>query len=158
MLFRSIVHLNLLAKYNGKPAIFQRRAPDDSDELWEGDPYPQIIYETELKEGMEREFTGGIHLHVFCKSGQPVKPEDFKNPILEAMDCCFFSKENVILGTKWNNTDSGVTENQTAVEESIYAFDGMLFTKLISAVFTWTIGAISASASPWTKRRSMWAA
>ena len=45
------------------------------------------------------------------------------------MDCCFFSKENVILGTKWNHTDSGVTENQTAVEESIYAFDGMLFTK-----------------------------
>ena len=66
---------------------------------------------------------------MFCKSGQPVKPEDFKNPILEAMDCCFFSKENVILGTKWNHTDSGVTENQTAVEESIYAFDGMLFTK-----------------------------
>ena len=119
--------VNLLAKYNGKPAIFQRKAPDDSDELWEGDPYPQIIYEIELKEGMEREFTGGIHLHVLCKSGQPVKPEDFKKTILEAMDCCFFSKENVILGTKWNHTDSGVTENQIAVEESIYAFDGMLF-------------------------------
>lgn len=121
--------VNLLAKYNGKPAIFLRRAPDDSDELWEGNPYPQIIYEAELKEGMEREFTGGIHIHVFCKSGQQTKPEDFKKPILGAMDCCFFSKENVILGTKWNHTDSGVTEEQTAVEESIYAFDGMLFTK-----------------------------
>lgn len=121
--------VNLLTKYNGKPAIFQRRAPDDSDELWEGNPYPRMIFQTELKEGMEREFTEGIHIHVFCKEEQQVKPEDFKIPILQAMDGCFFSKENVTLGTKWNHTSSSVTQNEMSVEERVYTFDGMLFTK-----------------------------
>ena len=85
--------VNLLAKYNGKPAIFQRRAPDDSDELWEGDPYPQIIYETELKEGMEREFTGGIHLHVFCKTDSRLNQKTLKIRFWRRWTAAFFLRK-----------------------------------------------------------------
>lgn len=128
-MFDSADLVNLLAKYNGKPAIFRKKAPDDSDELWEGDPYPRMIYETELKEEMEREFTGGTCLHVICKKGQQTKLEDFKVPILNAMDGCFFTEDDITLGLKWKHTKPIIPEGVTAVEENIYTFDGMLFTK-----------------------------
>lgn len=120
---------NLLAKYNGKPAIFQKRAPDDSDELWEGDPYPRMIYEVELKEEMEREFSKRIRFHVICKKGQQTNSRDFKMPILTALDRCFFTKIDVTLGTRWSHTEPGALESGTSVEETIYTFNGMLFTK-----------------------------
>lgn len=118
----------LLAVYDGKPAVFIHRIPDDSDENWQGEPYPRILIDLSMNEGTERQFEEGVKIHIICAKNNTVNPEDLKDSICKSMDYCFFTKSESSICTKWNRTEfSESQETKTCT----HIFDLMVFYKPI---------------------------
>lgn len=80
-----------LAKYNGKPAVFLRNAPKDSDELWEGDIYPRIVYDLLIQSDPKGDITGRLAIRMFCKPDQTAVWENFERELISLFHHCFFS-------------------------------------------------------------------
>lgn len=115
-----------LAVYDGKPAVFSRIVPEDTDEKWQGDSYPRILVELSQNEGMERQFEEGLKLQVICLKNQMANPKDFDEVIIQAADCCFFTKQEKTICSRWNRgefSESGDTRT------GIYIFDIMTVQK-----------------------------
>lgn len=90
-----------LAKYNGKPAVFLRNAPKDSDELWEGDIYPRIVYDLLIQSDPKGDITGRLAIRMFCKPDQIAVWENFERELISLFHHCFFSFDNMTIGIKW---------------------------------------------------------
>ncbi|MBS7007045.1 hypothetical protein [Anaerostipes sp.] len=114
----------LLAVYDGKPAVFIRTAPDDADAKWDGEPYPRILVDLSQNEAMERQFEQGLKLTVLTSIEQGVKPEDLETAILDSMDFCFFSRRDTSLCARWNRTEFSEFQDKKL---GCYIFDIMKF-------------------------------
>lgn len=90
-----------LAKYNGKPAVFLKYAPKDSDELWEGDVYPRVVYDLLMQSDPKGDITGRLAIRIFCKPEQTVLWESFERELISLFHHCFFSYNDMTVGMKW---------------------------------------------------------
>lgn len=55
----------LLARFNGTPAVFDTEFPGDEEEGWEGRQYPRISYRTDMQINQERSAAGNLHVSIY---------------------------------------------------------------------------------------------
>lgn len=115
-----------LAVYDGKPAVFSKIAPEDTDEKWQGDSYPRILVELVQNEGMERQFKEGLKLQMECLKNHMTNPEDLEEAIIEAANRCFFTRQEKTICSRWNRSEfSEAGDKRTGY----YIFDIMTIEK-----------------------------
>lgn len=115
-----------LATYNGAMAIFNQKAPDDTDEFWgKGSQYGRIVYAVDMKDDPEREIGMTLAVDIMCKDGQQV-PEFIEPIVRPLVDGYFFSAENITLSAKWVNSNY-FTEPQNKVCGVTLTFELLAF-------------------------------
>ena len=75
---------------------------------------------------MERQFEQGLKLQAVTSTEQAVQPADLEAVILEAIDLCFFSRQNISLCSRWNRSEFSESQD---IKTGSYIFDIMRFEK-----------------------------
>ena len=104
---------DVLATYlDGRPAVFDTKAPDDLDESWnDGVQYPRCIYELNMQANAERKVSGQLFVDVMCENTQEamqesISPEQLAVMVKEAVDGCFFSNSDLTISAQWSSSDN----------------------------------------------------
>lgn len=115
----------LLAKYANICAIFDGRAADDSDEKWDGERYPRIVYTADMTADSEKGNSGSLKMNILCESGKQ-GPEDIEAVLRGCVDGYFFAGETKTISAVWHASHYFKEENGTVSGVSLsfllYAF------------------------------------
>lgn len=79
-----------LATFNGQPAVFQRQAPSDTDDGWNGLQYPRIDFVVDWQENSERKVQGTASFNILALTVSQAKPNDVERRVRELLDGAFF--------------------------------------------------------------------
>lgn len=59
--------VNMLSKFDGRPAVFYQAAPDDGQKGWNGkSQYPRLVYDIDMQADTERKSSGTLLVALFC--------------------------------------------------------------------------------------------
>lgn len=96
-----------IARYDNLPAVFDTKAPDDLDELWQNNiQYPRIITELKMQSDAERKISGQLYIDVMCKNEMyGVHAEEMESAVKAAVDGCFFSNKDMTISAQWRRSD-----------------------------------------------------
>lgn len=95
----------LLTKYNDKPAVFNREAPDSMDNLWMNPQYPRLIFELSMQDDPERKTSGTLMLDFYFNTDSGLFIEDVEPVIRNAIDGYFFSSLSGTIAAVWRHSD-----------------------------------------------------
>ncbi|MDR1822021.1 MAG: hypothetical protein LBQ91_06245 [Oscillospiraceae bacterium] len=111
----------MLASYDGCPAVFKQSAPPDNDDGWDGGSYPRVVFTVDLRPDPERKTAGSVLLDIHCADSDAARPEDIAREALRVISDAFFTDENAdSFYVLWNRTDLFPPENQnTGAEEAL---------------------------------------
>lgn len=117
-----------VAKFNNAPAIFYAEAPNDQDRLWGNKQYPRVDYYIDWTANAERKTAGTLMVNVWCQSGKNIIPEDFIDPISDALSNRFYKGTDGHYCTVWTQSDpfNGINEEPATIGITI-SFDVMAF-------------------------------
>lgn len=97
----------LLADFNGVPAISFFRSPSDLDKEWGKDPeFPRIVYMTEWYSDRERLIAGKCVIYIYALSTSDVLPEQIEQAVNKSLSNVFFNTAAGVYCTSWNNSES----------------------------------------------------
>ena len=117
-----------LAVYGGVPAIFNTKAPDDTDELWETEnQYPRIVFELSMQADPERKVSGRLFIDVMCLNTlNDTQPESLETAVKGSFDGCFFSNEELTISAQWVSSEP-FSEKDNELSGITLAFDVMAY-------------------------------
>lgn len=117
-----------LATYAGVMAIFNQKAPADTDKLWgEGSQYGRIVCAVDMKDDPEREIGMTLAVDIMCKDGERNQiPEEIEPIVRPLIDGYFFSTKDITLSAKWVNSNY-FTEPQNKVCGVTLTFELLAF-------------------------------
>lgn len=97
----------LLTTWTETPAIFQTKAPDDTDEAWnDGIQYPRLVFDLNMQSDAERKISGQLMVDVMCEDqSDGVQVEDIEYAVKSAVDGCFFSNSELTISAQWNSSN-----------------------------------------------------
>ena len=81
-----------LVRFQGNPAIFYHKSPDDSDDRWEGPQYPHIDYVVDMQSNPGRHSSGAMVVNIWC-SEVSIPPEDIEPDVIEALRDVFITPD-----------------------------------------------------------------
>lgn len=118
-----------LTTYNGVPAVFNQKAPADSDELWAAGPqYPRLVFYVDLQGDPERAMGGSLAIDIQCpEDGTP--PEDLEPVVRELVHGWFFSRGSFVAAAQWKQSRY-FTEPTEHVVGCTLSFDLLAFPML----------------------------
>lgn len=95
-----------LTEYQGTPAVFYQKSPDDSDPGWNHKPqYPRVIADMNLQANAERKSAGTLTVSVYCDL-TGVDPESITPQIIAAMkDVILKPDDGFPYAFAWARTD-----------------------------------------------------
>lgn len=82
-----------LATFRGTPAVFQRQAPADTDNGWDGAQYPRIDFLVDWLENAERKVQGSVTINTWALLTSAAKAPEIERRIRELLDGAFFHPE-----------------------------------------------------------------
>ncbi|MDO4280783.1 MAG: hypothetical protein Q4C56_04050 [Peptococcaceae bacterium] len=93
-----------LASYGGVAAVFNQKAPADTDPLWdEGPQYPRLVFAVDIQGDPARTMGGTLAVDIMSKeSGAP--PEVLEPIVREAIDDYFFSSGTFTVAAQWQSS------------------------------------------------------
>ena len=117
-----------IAKYCGLPAIFNTKAPDDTDVFWESEnQYPRIIFELNMQADTERKVSGQLYIDVMClNTMEDVSQEEMEAAVKTAVDGCLFSNQQMTISAQWNRSDNFEQKDNEVVGMTL-TFDVMAY-------------------------------
>lgn len=117
-----------IARYCGLPAVFNTKAPDDTDVFWESEnQFPRIIFELNMQADAERKVSGRLLVDVMCLNTlEDVSPEEMEAAVKAAVDGCFFSNQQMTISAQWNRSDE-FEQKDTEVIGTTLTFDVMAY-------------------------------
>lgn len=75
-----------LATYQGQPAVFYERCPDENDSGWDlGIKYPRADYRLELQEKVKKKSAGVLKIRLWCDPGS-VFPEELEPAMISGLN------------------------------------------------------------------------
>lgn len=97
----------MLTTWSDVPAIFQTKAPDDTDESWGSESqYPRIVFDLDMQSDAERKISGQLMVDVMCEDqSDGVQVEDIEYAVKSAVDGCFFSNSELTISAQWNSSN-----------------------------------------------------
>jgi hypothetical protein len=119
-----------LTSWSGIPAIFQTKAPDDTDVDWGESQYPRIIFDLDMQADPERKVSGQLMIDVMCENNSDsVQLEDLENAVKTAVDGCFFSNEEITISSQWRNCNPFMQGNDDEIIGTTLVFDVIAYPK-----------------------------
>ena len=97
---------SLLAKYNGRPAIFYQHPAVENDAGWDNHKYPRIDYTVDMQENPARNASGLLMLHVWCDTRFGAEPEDIEYTIRDLLHSSFASADDDTYCFAWARSDA----------------------------------------------------
>lgn len=95
---------DMLATYNGEPAVFNQQAPDDTDPGWaQESQYGRIVFMLDIRDDQERILVGNLTVDASLENGQG-EPEDIERIVREAVNGYFFSTDEVTMAAVWTSS------------------------------------------------------
>lgn len=93
-----------LTTHGGEPAIFHRKAPDDTDPQWGyGSQYGRVVFETDLQGDPERIMGGTLVVDVMCDRNG-CHSEELEPVIKRLVHGYFFSNGTFAVAAQWKNS------------------------------------------------------
>ena len=124
----------LLAQYNGKPAVFQQIVPSENAPAWSGEQFSRICYDIVSQSSPDRKTAGTLLLDITCsEDSTPYEP--IEAAIRRLVDGCFFdSDDGTIVAASWQRSDGFTTKgngyqanDDNTVHGIMLTFDLMAF-------------------------------
>lgn len=117
-----------LAKFRGRPALFERLAPNDKDPGWGGKAeYPRIDYVVDRSEDPERKTEGTVAFNIWCLTTSAFGPEEVERRLRELVDgAVFHPSDSAVTAVKWSRTDPFESEDALAIGLTV-TFDLLAF-------------------------------
>jgi hypothetical protein len=119
-----------LATFGGKPAVFERQAPPDTDRGWSAAQYPRIDYTVDWSEDPERKTQGTLEINTWCLLTTSTPPESVERRIRDVLDGSIFKPAiEPITAFKWraSNPFEAGNEKQGLVIGITLMFDLLSF-------------------------------
>lgn len=109
MIYKHLVARDLpgIGSYDHEPAIFNQRAPDDTDRGWNGIQFGRIVYDLLMKDDAERKVSGSLNImvaYVFDEEGYQ-NLLDAKEKVKNDFDGTFFSDDDLSIASVWRKTE-----------------------------------------------------
>lgn len=111
---------DMLAKYNGKPAVFYQTAPEDTADGWGRKPqYPRLDFIVDMQANPERHTSGVMTLNLWCsETGEP--PESIEPTIRECLRDIFLKPdEGPPFSLAWVRSDAFDTDSREKLDTLI---------------------------------------
>jgi hypothetical protein len=139
----------MLTRYNGTPAFFYQRSPQDTDERWSKPTFPRIDYNIDMMSNAERKVAGVLVLNVWCSANNAAMPEDIEKRLIELIDGAFYTcGDKASVCAIWVRSDAFMQETTPTTPEvfgTTLTFDLMAFPEQLTtdpdpvqALNTWT--------------------
>lgn len=119
---------SLLTTYGGEAAIFQQICPSDTDELWDAQQFPRILYDIDKSGDDERKISGMLYMDIVC-SENSTSPESIEKVLKELTDGYFFVVDGMTFAAKWERSDGFKTEPNHKVFGVTVTFSLLAFPK-----------------------------
>ena len=119
---------SLLTTYGGESAIFQQICPSDTDELWDAQQFPRILYDIDKSGDDERKISGKLYIDIVCSENSN-PPEDIEKVLREIIDGYFFVVEGMTYAAKWERSDNFKVERNNKVFGLTMSFSLLAFPK-----------------------------
>ena len=97
---------DVVAGFDGEPAIFYQQAPNDMEEHWDGEQYPRIDYTVDWQFNPERQVAGTLIVNVWCLNNQPIAPDEIEGYVKACLKDLFLTKDGETYSTAWNRSDA----------------------------------------------------
>lgn len=95
----------VLTTYNEEPAIFNMKAPADTDPGWAGGPqYGRIVFDVDLQGDPERCFGGTLMVDIMCEEDDPFL-EDIERLARSLIHGYFFSNGTFTVAAQWRTSN-----------------------------------------------------
>lgn len=117
-----------LTSYLVTPAIFNKNAPDDKDEGWEGESqFPRIVYELNMQADPERKVSGQLYIDIMCQNTIDTVPvEELESLVKDVVDGCFFSTSDLTISAQWKDSNA-FEQDDDKVEGTTMVFDVLAY-------------------------------
>lgn len=124
---------NLMTSYEGIPAIFQSKAPDDTDNGWDDESqYPRLVFDLSMQSDAERKVSGQMMIDVMCEDkAEGIQIEDIESVVKAAVDGCFFSSSDLTISAQWRNSNPFEQGDDDVIGTTL-VFDVMAYPKQIT--------------------------
>ena len=124
---------NLITSYEGIPAIFQSKAPDDTDNGWDDESqYPRLVFDLSMQSDAERKVSGQMMIDVMCEDkAEGIQIEDIESVVKAAVDGCFFSSSDLTISAQWRNSNPFEQGDDDVIGTTL-VFDVMAYPKQIT--------------------------
>jgi hypothetical protein len=92
----------LLAQWNGKPAVFGYQAPPDTDSGWSGEQYPRLDYTVDPHEDQERRMAGTLSINVWAKPDMQSSIDAVASRLVQLLDGTVFHPDDYpVVALRW---------------------------------------------------------
>ena len=110
----------LLAKFNGKPAVFYQRPASADDKHWGEVQYPRIDYIVDLQENPSRNTSGVLTMNVWCDTEYGVEPEYIERRLRQLLHTAFAQADDYAYCLAWLRSDAFEIKNKA--DESVRTY------------------------------------
>lgn len=107
MLIQDTTLTGMLAVFSGQPALFEYRAPPDTDTGWNGGKqYPRVDYSVQRREDPERRVSGEIFINIWHETDAGTVIEDLEARLRTILDgAVFHPTDEPVIGMRWATSE-----------------------------------------------------
>lgn len=102
----------LLARFDGRPAIFYQRAEAPDNPKWGAEQYPRVDYIVDKQENPARNTSGVLTMNVWCDTEYGAEPEDVEIKLRDLLHATFVQADDGVYCFGWNRSDAFEAKDQ----------------------------------------------
>lgn len=142
----------MLAQYDGGPAVFYQRAATADDIHWQSDiQYPRIDYTLDMQENPARNTSGTLVFNVWCDVQDSYEPEDVELKLRELFHAVFVRADDSVYCFAWVRSDAFEAKNEGEISPRTYGVTVMFDVYACPCQYTLYPDPVKAM-NEWTKR------
>ena len=123
---------DFLTSHGGEPAVFHRKAPDDTDPGWDGySQYGRVVFEVDLQGDPERIMGGTLMVDIMCDN-TGCHSEELEPVVRRLIHGYFFSNGTFVVSAQWKNS-SYFTEKDGEVNGYTISFELLGFPSITTS-------------------------
>lgn len=113
----------MLAAYNGQPAVFYQKAPQDNRPGWGEPRYPRIDFNVDMRQDPERKTAGTMTFNIWCSTecaaiGNQDPDRAIETRLLDLIDGTFYTgSDRTTVCAEWERSDEFSIEQSNTIPE-----------------------------------------
>lgn len=102
----------VLAGFDGRPAVFYQQPPTPEDEKWGDVQYPRIDYVVDMQENPARNASGVLSVNVWCDVEKGAAPEEVERILRDLLHSVFAQTDTETYCFAWVRSDAFEVKTQ----------------------------------------------